>query len=136
MLGRPRAVVPSMLYTGVSQANAPSTPIPNVLSYESGQFVRPEPLIFGTKHSPNQTTLPTRPTRKRRGRPALSGTFQSRKEFIDRTLEAIRKVESRGDYPSQSRVLAAMGLGRSDPSRIRDWCRKLSIDWDELKRLA
>jgi hypothetical protein len=70
-----------------------------------------------------------------RGRTKGSG-FLSNEELYAQLLLAIRHLRDQGDYPSQAKVMAQMGV-HGEPRRVREWLARLHIPfWTDLLHRA
>lgn len=73
-----------------------------------------------------------------RGRPPGSGTFENRQEFVECVGAVIDELIEHGEKPTQERVAEYMSnhshLPCCDDRRIRDWCKRFGVDWEDLIR--
>jgi hypothetical protein len=63
------------------------------------------------------------------------GPFESRENFITRTITAMKGLRDKGHPVTQPAVLEALAL-RDHPRRIREWCKTSGVTWAELKTLS
>ena len=68
----------------------------------------------------------------RRGRPSGAGFFESREEFCQKVLQAMDKLRKLDRPVTQETVIEMLGIA-GDARRIREWCARFGVTWEELR---